>query len=42
MYALGSWSRELAASARSAEHPFNAGLMIEALVSRAQQALQAA
>lgn len=41
LYAMGSWSRELAASARSAEHPFNAGLMIEALVSRAQHALQA-
>lgn len=42
LYALGNWSRELAASARSAEHPFNAGLMIEALVSRAHQALHTA
>lgn len=42
LYAMGSWSRELAACARSAEHPFNAGLMLEALVSRAQMALQAA
>lgn len=41
LYALGSWSRELAAQARQAEHPFNAGLMFEALVSRAQKALRA-
>jgi len=39
LYALGTWSRELASSARSAEHPFNAGLMLEALTSRARQAL---
>ncbi len=37
--ALGAWSKELAASARSVEHPYNPGLMLEALVSRAQLAL---
>lgn len=41
LYALTTWSRELMAAARSVEHPFNAGLMLEALVSRARQALQA-
>jgi DNA polymerase III subunit delta' len=39
LYALGAWSRDLASSARSAEHPFNVGLMLEALTSRARQAL---
>ncbi|HWI82965.1 DNA polymerase III subunit delta' [Ramlibacter sp.] len=37
--ALSDWSRELAQTARTAEHPFNAGLMLEALVSRARRAL---
>jgi len=37
--ALCAWQRELAQAARTAEHPFNAGLMLEALVSRAQTAL---
>lgn len=40
LLALSAWSRDLAAQARHAEHPFNAGLMFEALVSRAQQALR--
>ena len=40
LYGLGQWAKELAAGARSAEHPYNAGLMLEALVSRAQQALR--
>lgn len=39
--ALSVWSRDLAAQARHADHPFNAGLMFEALVSRAQRALRA-
>ena len=39
--ALTQWSKELLTSARSAEHPFNAGLMLEALVSQARVALQA-
>jgi DNA polymerase-3 subunit delta' len=37
--ALTGWSRELARTARTVEHPFNAGLMLEALVSRARSAL---
>ena len=41
LHALSSWSRELAQAARTAEHPFNAGLMLEALASRAAQALNA-
>jgi DNA polymerase-3 subunit delta' len=36
---LGAWSRALAASARTVEHPFNAGLMLESLVSQARSAL---
>ena len=36
---LGDWARDLRREARQAEHPFNPGLMLEALVSRAQQAL---
>ena len=38
---LSLWSRELMQAARTAEHPFNAGLMFEALVARAQLALHA-
>lgn len=37
--ALSAWWRELAHTARTVEHPFNAGLMLEALVSRAHHAL---
>ncbi len=37
--ALSAWQRELGRESRSAEHPYNTGLMIEALVSRAQTAL---
>jgi len=37
--ALSRWSKELSQSARTAEHPFNAGLMLEALVSQAHRAL---
>ena len=36
---ISQWSRELLRAARQAEHPLNAGLMIEALVSRARLAL---
>jgi DNA polymerase-3 subunit delta' len=39
--ALTQWSKDLLTSARSAEHPFNAGLMLEALVSQARGALHA-
>ncbi|QTD47158.1 DNA polymerase III subunit delta' [Ottowia testudinis] len=37
--ALGRWWQQLARSARTAEHPLNAGLATEFLVSRARQAL---
>ena len=36
---LGEWWRELGRTARTVEHPFNAGLMLEALVSQAHNAL---
>ncbi|MEK9950952.1 MAG: DNA polymerase III subunit delta' [Curvibacter sp.] len=36
---LKDWQRVLLQEGRTAEHPYNAGLMIEALVSRAQSAL---
>ena len=39
--ALTQWSRELMQSARTAEHPFNAGLMLEALLARARTAMRA-
>jgi DNA polymerase-3 subunit delta' len=37
--ALARWSRALARAARTAEHPFNTGLMLEALVAQARHAL---
>jgi DNA polymerase-3 subunit delta' len=37
--ALSAWWRELARTARTVEHPFNPGLMLEALVSQAHNAL---
>jgi len=37
--ALARWSKSLANAAKTAEHPFNAGLMLEALVSEAQSTL---
>ncbi|KAF1048702.1 DNA polymerase III subunit delta' [Xylophilus sp.] len=36
---LTQWSRELAKAARTADHPFNAGLLLEALVSQARNVL---
>jgi DNA polymerase-3 subunit delta' len=39
MAALTQWAGELSNTARTAEHPFNAGLMLEALVSQARSAL---
>jgi DNA polymerase III subunit delta' len=36
---LTRWSKALLASARTAEHPFNTGLMLETLVSQARNAL---
>jgi len=40
--ALARWSRSLASAAKTAEHPFNAGLMLEALVSEARSTLNSA
>lgn len=37
--ALSVWARELARSARQAEHPWNAGLMVESLTQQARLAL---
>ncbi len=37
--ALTEWAGELSRTARTVEHPFNAGLMLEALVSQARSAL---
>lgn len=39
--ALASWSKDLNAIARTVEHPYNPGLLMESLVSRAQTALAA-
>ncbi len=36
---LTRWARALTAATRTMEHPFNPGLMLEALVNQAQQAL---
>jgi DNA polymerase-3 subunit delta' len=36
---LSEWSRDLVRTARTVEHPFNPGLMLEALVSQARLAL---
>lgn len=37
--ALGGWGKALSQAMRTVEHPFNPGLMLEALVSQAQSAL---
>ena len=37
--ALTAWAKALTAATRTVEHPFNAGLMLEALVSQAESAL---
>ena len=37
--ALSGWASELGRTARTVEHPFNTGLMLEALVSQARSAL---
>jgi DNA polymerase-3 subunit delta' len=39
MFALSSWAKELATTARTVEHPYNPGLMLESLASRAKIAL---
>ena len=40
--ALARWAKSLANAAKTAEHPFNAGLMLEALVSEARSTLNSA
>jgi DNA polymerase-3 subunit delta' len=37
---LSQWAKALTDTARHAQHPYHAGLMIDALVSQAQRALQ--
>ena len=39
MAGLGKWSKELSSATRTMEHPFNAGLMMETLVSQAKNTL---
>ena len=39
-YALATWSKELASTVRTVEHPYNPGLMLESLASRAKLALR--
>ncbi len=39
MQAMAQWAKELATTARTVEHPYNPGLMLEFLVSRAALAL---
>lgn len=41
MRPLARWAKDLMAAARTAEHPFNPGLMLEALVSDARRVLAA-
>jgi DNA polymerase-3 subunit delta' len=38
-FGLASWAKELASTARTVEHPYNPGLMLESLASRAKIAL---
>jgi DNA polymerase-3 subunit delta' len=37
--ALSDWSRALSRTMRTVDHPFNAGLMLEALVGQAKSVL---
>ena len=39
MFALANWAKELATTTRTVEHPYNPGLMLESLASRAKIAL---
>ena len=39
MFALANWAKELASTSRTVEHPYNPGLMLESLASRAKIAL---
>ncbi len=38
--ALTAWGREVAQTARTVEHPFNAGLMLESLAAQAHRAIR--
>ncbi len=38
-FALATWAKELSTTARTVEHPYNPGLMLESLTSRAKIAL---
>lgn len=38
-FGLATWAKELSATARTVEHPYNPGLMLESLTSRAKIAL---
>jgi DNA polymerase-3 subunit delta' len=40
--ALAAWSRDLARTFRTVEHPYNPGLLVEALVSQGRSALHSA
>jgi DNA polymerase-3 subunit delta' len=39
--ALTQWSKDMMQSAKTVEHPYQAGLLMEAWVSRAQRAINA-
>ena len=39
VFALANWAKELSTTARTVEHPYNPGLMLESLASRAKFAL---
>ena len=39
MLPLTRWAKALSQQARTADHPFNAGLMLEALVAQAKNAI---
>jgi DNA polymerase-3 subunit delta' len=38
-FGLAAWAKELASTARTVEHPYNPGLMLESLTSRAKMGL---
>jgi DNA polymerase-3 subunit delta' len=40
LYSLTQWSKDLTQAARTAQHTYNPGLMLEALMAQAQQALR--
>ncbi|RYX91963.1 MAG: DNA polymerase III subunit delta' [Comamonadaceae bacterium] len=41
LHALSTWAKELGVTSRTVEHPYNPGLMLESLASRAKLALNA-